>query len=89
MRVFYAILGSRKLTDEILNTTVCLAECSINVRPLTPNSDEPDFPNALTPNQFLSGQDSLTFSSLRSSENYSHSKRYTRAQSYLMAAMVK
>ena len=29
-RVFYAILGSRKLTDEILNTTMCLVEDSLN-----------------------------------------------------------
>ena len=35
-RVFYAILGSRKLTDEILNTTMCLVEGSLNARPLTP-----------------------------------------------------
>ena len=72
-RLFYAILGSRKLTDEILNTTMCLVEGSLNARPLTPVSDYPDSLEALTPNHFLLGQHSLTFPSLRSSENYSHS----------------
>ena len=84
-RVFYAILGSRKLTDEILNTTMCLVEGSLNARPLTPVSDDPDSLEVLTPNYFLLGQRSLTFPSLRSSENYSHSKRYARAQSYANA----
>ena len=85
MRVFYAILGSRKLTDEKLNTIMCLVEGSLNARPLTPVSDDPDSLEALTPNQFLLGQHSLTFPSLRSGENYSHSKRYARAQSYANA----
>ena len=84
-RVFYAILGSIKLTDEILNTIICLVEGSLKARPLTPVSDDPDSLEALTLNHFLSGQHSLKFPSLRSSENYSHSKRYARAQSYANA----
>ena len=84
-RVFYAILESRKLTDEILNTTMRLVEGSLNARPLTSVSDDPDSLEALTPNHFFLGQHSLTFPSLRSSENYSHSKRYARAQSYANA----
>ena len=84
-RVFYAILGSWKLTDEILNTTICVNEGSLNARPLTPVSDDPDSLEALTPNHFLLGQHSLTFPSLRSRENYSDSKRYASAQSYANA----
>ena len=64
-RVFYAILGSRKLTDEILNTTICLVEGSLNACPLTPVSDDPDSLGALPPNHFLLGQHSLLFPSLR------------------------
>ena len=78
-RVFYAILGPRKLNDETLNTTMCLNEESLNARPLTPVSDDPYSLQSLTPNHFLLGQLSLTFTPLRSSENYSHSKRYDRA----------
>ena len=84
-RVFYAILGSRKLTDEILNTIMCLVEASLNARQLTPVSDDPDSLEVLTPNHFLLAQHSLTFPSLGSNENYSHSKRYARAQSYANA----
>ena len=84
-RVFCANLESRKLTDQTLNTTMCLFEGSLNARPLTPVSDDPDSLEALTPIHFLLGQHSLTFPSVRSSENYSHSKRYARAQSYANA----
>ena len=61
---------------------MCLVEGSLNARPLTPVSDDPDSLEALTPNHFVLGQHSLTFPSLKSIENYSHSKRYARAQSY-------
>ena len=64
------------LTDKILSTTMCLAEGSLNARPLTPVSDDPDSLEALTPNHFLLRQHSLMFPSLGSSEIYSHSKRY-------------
>ena len=40
--VFYTILGSRKLTYEILNTTMCLVEGSINARLLAHVSDDTD-----------------------------------------------
>ena len=82
-RVFYAILGSRKLTDEILNTTKCEVDDSFNNRPLTPVSDDQDNLEALMPNHYLLSQHSLTFPSpsRSSNENYSHSKRYARAQS--------
>ena len=68
-RVFYAILGSTQLSDEVLNTAMCLIEGSLNARPLTPVSDDPVTLEALTPNHFLLGHNSLTFPSLRSSEN--------------------
>ena len=67
-RVFYASLGSRILNDYILNTTRWLVEGSLNARPLTPVSDDPDSLEALTPNHFLLGQHILTFPSVRSSE---------------------
>ncbi len=40
-RTFYAVLGNRRLTDEILQTTFCLVEQCLNSRPLTPASDDP------------------------------------------------
>ena len=80
-RLFYAIIGSRKLTDE----TMLLVKGSLNARPLTPVSDDPGSLEALTPNNFFLGQNSLTLPSLRSRENYFHSKIYARAQSYANA----
>ena len=38
--VFYAILGTRRLTDEIFATTFCLFEQSSNSRPLVPASSD-------------------------------------------------
>ena len=35
-RVLYTILGTRRLTDEVLHTTFCLEENALNLRPLTP-----------------------------------------------------
>ena len=65
-----------QLTDEILNTTMCLVEESLNARPLTPVSDDLNSLEVLTPKHFLSGQHSLTFLFLVLGENCSHSKRY-------------
>ena len=50
--VFYAILGNRRLTDEILTTTFCLVEQSLNSRPLVPVSSDATDLDALTPNHF-------------------------------------
>ncbi|XP_055535157.1 uncharacterized protein LOC129724353 [Wyeomyia smithii] len=47
--------GGRKLTDEILLTTLAEAEDLINSRPLTYVSLEPGVDEALTPNHFIRG----------------------------------
>ena len=69
--VFYAVFGNRLLTDEILATTFCLVEQSLNARPLVPATADATNMDALTPNHFLFGTSgSLRFllgqSSLRS-----------------------
>ena len=51
--VLYTILGTRRLTDEVLHTTFCLVEIALNSLPLTPVSADPCDLNALTPNHFL------------------------------------
>ena len=55
-KAMMAIVGNRKLTDDILSTTMCLVEQVLNSRPLTSVSDEPDDLEALTPNCFLLGR---------------------------------
>ena len=49
----FAILGNRSLTLPVLKTTVCLFEQTLNARPLTPVSGDPEDLEALTPNHFL------------------------------------
>ena len=78
---FYAILGNRRLTDEILTTVFCLVEQSLNARPLVPASADATDMDALTPNYFLLG---TAVSSLPCHSNcdLDHRKRYARAQAY-------
>ena len=52
----FAILGNRRLTFPMLATTMCLVEQTLNVRTLTPVSDNPEGMEALTPNHFLLGR---------------------------------
>ena len=51
--VLYTILGTRRLTDEVLHTTFCLVENALNSRLLSPVSAGPCVSNAITPNHFL------------------------------------
>ena len=79
--VFYAVLGNRRLTDEVLTTTFCLVEQCLNTRPITPVSLETTDIDALTPNHFLLGTGSSTLPSHFRPE-IDHRKRYVRAQAY-------
>ena len=54
-KAMYPILGSRCLTLPVLTTTMCLVEQTLNGRPLTPVSHDPEDLEALTPNHFLLG----------------------------------
>ena len=44
------------MSDEVLITTMCLVEQTLNARPLTAASNDPEDLEALTPNQFLLGK---------------------------------
>ena len=84
-RVLYDILGSRRVTEEVLGTTLCLVEQALNSRPITPVSTDSRELEALTPNHFLLGQNATSFPSLLPGEHFDHKKRYVRAQSYANA----
>ena len=79
--VFYAVIGNRRLTDEILATTFCLVEQSLNARPLVPASADSTDLDAFTPNHFLHGTSSSVLPSHQQA-NVDHRKRYARAQAY-------
>ena len=51
-----AILSNRSLTVEVLLTTTCLVEQTLNARPITSASDDPEDLKALTPNLFILGR---------------------------------
>ena len=54
-RVLYDILGSRRVNEEVLGTTLCLIEQALNPRPITPVSTDSRELEALTQNHFLLG----------------------------------
>ena len=72
--VFYAVLGNRRLTDDILANTVWLVEQSLNVRPLIPASADATDLDALTPNHFLLGT-SVSVLLLHQQADVNHRKR--------------
>ena len=56
-KVMISTLDNRSLTDEVLSTTMCLVEQTLNARLLTAVSDHPEVLTALRPNPFLLGQE--------------------------------
>ena len=58
----YKVIGSRTLTDKILNTVACEIEASMNSRPLTNVPYDINDPLPLTPNHFLLGRSSVNLS---------------------------
>ena len=71
-RVLYDTLGNRRVTEEVLRTTLCLVEQSLNARPITAVSTNPLDLEALTPNHFILGQYAASFPSLSFEENFDH-----------------
>ena len=78
-----AILDKRSLTDEALSTTMCLVEQTLNARPLTAVSDDPEYLTALTANHFLLGRKNASAPFMLSSEVYHDlRKSFKTAQAY-------
>ena len=67
-KVMIAISDNRSLTNKALSTTMCLVEQTLNTRPLTAVSDDPEDLTALTPNQFLLGRENASAPFMPSSE---------------------
>ena len=65
-----AFLFNRSLSYEVLNSTMCLVEQTLNARPLTAVSDNPKDLTALTPNRFLRGRENASASIKQTSERY-------------------
>ena len=54
-KAVFAVLGNRSVTEDVLSTTMCIVEQTLNARPLTPVSSDVNDLEALTPNLFLLG----------------------------------
>ena len=80
-RILYNILGIRRLTDEVLNTTFCIVEHALNSRPLTPVSTDPSDLGAFILNHFLLGNQARSLPSIIGVDEFDHRKRNARAQS--------
>ena len=80
-RIHYTILGTRRLTDEVLNT-FCFVEHGLNPRPFTPVSTHPSDLGALTSNHFLLDNQARSLPPIIGVDEFDHRKRYTCVQSY-------
>ena len=82
-KAMMAVLDGRSLTDDVLITTMCLVEQTLNARPLTSVSDDPDDLEALTPNHFLMGRANLVTPFLPDVQRYTVLRRVFRvSQAY-------
>ena len=82
-KVMIAILDNLSLTGEVLGTTMCLVEQTLNARPLTAVCDDPEYLTALKPNHFLVGRENTSAAFMPSSERYHDlRKSFETAQAY-------
>ena len=79
----YAVLGNRSVTDDVLSTTICIVEQTLNARPLTPVSSDLNDLGALTPNHFLLGNKNVCLPYLPCTEEFvDHRKLFRQTKAY-------
>ena len=79
----YAVLGNRSVTEDVLSTTMCLVEQTLNARPLTPASSDATDLEAINPNHFLLGNKNLCLPYLSGAEQFvDHRKLFRQTQAY-------
>ena len=79
----YAVLGNISVTEDVLSTTMCIVEQTLNSRPLTPVSSDVNDLEALTPNHFLLGNKNVCLSYLPCAEEFvDHRKLFRQTQAY-------
>ena len=81
-RILYRLLGIRRLTDEVLNTTFSLVEHALNSHPLTPVRADPSDLGAITPNHFLLGNQATAIPSIVGVDEFEYRKWYARANTF-------
>ena len=82
-KAMYAVLGNRSVTEDILSTTMCIVEQTLNARPLTPVSSDVNDLEALTPNHFLLGNKNVCLPYLPCTEEFiDRRKLFRQTQAY-------
>ena len=82
-KAMYAVLGNRSVTEDVLSTTMCIVEQTLNSRPLTPVSSDFNDLEALTPNHFLLGNKNVCLPYLLCAEEFvDHRKLFRQTQAY-------
>ena len=74
------ILGNRSLTGEVMTTTMCLVEPTMNSRPIIPPIDDPEDLQALTPNHFILGRANVCTPFIPNAEVYSNHRKMIRSR---------
>ena len=78
-----AVLGNRSVTEDVLSTSMCIVEQTLNARPLTPVSSDANDLEALTPNRFLLGNRNVCLPYLPCAEEFvDHRKLFRQTQAY-------
>ena len=82
-KAMYAVLGNRSVTEDVLSTTMCIVEQTLNARPLTPVSSDVNDLEALTPNHFLLVNRNVCLPYLPCAEEFvDHRKLFRQTQAY-------
>ena len=83
-KAMFAVLSSRRLTEETRSTTMCLVEQILNARPLTAISSNPQDLEALTPNHFLLNRSTVFLPvGLTLPSDFSHRRVFKQARSHV------
>ena len=82
-KAMYAVLGNRSVTEDVLSTTMCIVEQTLNARPLTPVSSDVNELEALTLNHFLLGIRNVCLPYLPCAEKFvDHRELFWQTQAY-------
>ena len=80
-RILVTVLGSSKVEEEVLSTSLCLVKQAMNYRPLVPASSDPTDLNALSSNNFLNCGEVLQPAVFAREPHHAHHRRvYQQAQ---------
>ena len=77
-KTMYAVLGNRTVTENVLSTTMCIVEQTLNTRPLTPVSSDVNDLEALTKNRFLLGNKNVCLPYLPCAEEFVDNRKLFR-----------